>query len=149
MQSRKPIAKEFKREVKEILRTIRKHGAYLTPAKVEEAMLNPDTLIRLATDLKSERERNKALTDKNTELTAKAEDLSVRLNESEKFWTIAKFNKHFNLRWTMEACRRNGRIASTHSRQHGYEVRKCHTNDERFDKTNSYAFEVLERLFLY
>ena len=26
MQSRKPIAKEFKREVKQILKTIRKHG---------------------------------------------------------------------------------------------------------------------------
>ena len=31
MQSRKPIAKEFKKQVKEILKSIRKHGAYMTP----------------------------------------------------------------------------------------------------------------------
>lgn len=30
MQSRKPIAKQFKKEVKEILKTIRKHGIYAT-----------------------------------------------------------------------------------------------------------------------
>jgi phage antirepressor YoqD-like protein len=47
--------------VGEVLPSIRKHGAYLTPEKVEEALLNPDVLIRLATDLKSERERRLAL----------------------------------------------------------------------------------------
>lgn len=41
MQSRKPIAKEFKREVKQILKTIRKHGLY---AK-EELLDNPDIAI--------------------------------------------------------------------------------------------------------
>lgn len=55
MQSRKPIAKEFKKEVKEILKSIRKHGGYLTPQKIEEALLNPDTIIQLATNLKEER----------------------------------------------------------------------------------------------
>ena len=30
MQSRKPIAKQFKKKVKEILKSIRKHGAYIT-----------------------------------------------------------------------------------------------------------------------
>lgn len=47
--------------VEEVLPSIRKHGAYLTPAKLEEALLNPDTLIRLATDLKAEREKRAAL----------------------------------------------------------------------------------------
>ncbi|MFF2457596.1 phage antirepressor [Peribacillus simplex] len=41
----------------EVLPDIRKHGGYLTPEKLEEALLNPDTLIRLATDLKAEREK--------------------------------------------------------------------------------------------
>ena len=148
MQSRKPIAKAFKREVKEILRTIRKRGGYLTPAKIEEILLNPDAIIRLATDLKSEREKNRTLLVQNDALAAKNEDLSVKLNESEKFWTIVKFNQHFNLRWDMETCQRNGKIASAHSRQRGYEVRKCRTNDERFKETNSYVYEVLEKLFL-
>jgi prophage antirepressor-like protein len=41
----------------EVLPSIRKHGAYLTPEKIEEVLLNPDTIIRLATDLKEERNR--------------------------------------------------------------------------------------------
>ncbi len=41
----------------EVLPSVRKHGGYLTPEKVEEALLNPDTIIRLATSLKEERER--------------------------------------------------------------------------------------------
>ena len=45
----------------EVLPSIRKHGGYLTPEKVEEALLNPDTLIRLATDLKIEREKRMQL----------------------------------------------------------------------------------------
>lgn len=50
-------AKRFKHWVtSEVLPSIRKHSAYLTPEKVEEFLLNPDTIIRLATDLKNERE---------------------------------------------------------------------------------------------
>ncbi len=40
----------------EVLPSIRKHGAYLTLDKIEEVLLNPDTLIKLATELKKERE---------------------------------------------------------------------------------------------
>jgi anti-repressor protein len=57
MRSRKPEARTFKRWIThEVIPTIRKHGAYMTPEKLEEVLLNPDTLIRLATDLKAERE---------------------------------------------------------------------------------------------
>ena len=49
----------------EVLPAIRRHGAYLTPEKVEEVLLNPDTLIKLATELKAEREARK-----NAELEA-------------------------------------------------------------------------------
>lgn len=49
----------------EVLPAIRKHGAYMTPEKIEEALLNPDTLIKLATELKAEREARK-----NAELEA-------------------------------------------------------------------------------
>lgn len=57
-QSRKPNAEKFTDwVVEEVLPSIRKHGAYMTPEKLEEVLLNPDTLIRLATDLKTEREK--------------------------------------------------------------------------------------------
>lgn len=68
LRSDKPQAKPFRRWVtSEILPSIRKHGGYLTPEKVEEALLNPDTLIRLATDLKTERQRRKLLEDENAQ----------------------------------------------------------------------------------
>lgn len=60
--SKLPTAKKFKRWVtSDVLPAIRKHGGYLTAEKVEEALLNPDVLIRLATKLKDEREQRKAL----------------------------------------------------------------------------------------
>ena len=61
MQSRKPIAKQFKKKVKEILHAIRKHGAYMTENTLEQALTNPDFLIRLATKLKEEQEARKKL----------------------------------------------------------------------------------------
>lgn len=45
----------------EVLPSIRKHGGYLTPEKVEEVLLNPDTIIQLATQLKKEREERMKL----------------------------------------------------------------------------------------
>ena len=64
MQSRKPIAKEFKREVKQILKTIRKHGLY---AK-EELLDNPDIAIAAFKALKEEREARKALEAENKKM---------------------------------------------------------------------------------
>jgi len=70
LASRKPEAKIFKRWIThEVLPDIRKHGAYLTPAKLEEVLLNPDTLIQLATELKKAREERDALSIRNSELT--------------------------------------------------------------------------------
>lgn len=58
LSSKLPSAKAFKRWVtSEVLPAIRKHGGYLTSEKVEEALLNPDVLIKLATQLKVEREQ--------------------------------------------------------------------------------------------
>lgn len=52
----------------EVLPTIRKHGAYMTDSKLEEALLNPDTLINLATQLKQEREEKAQLRALNSTL---------------------------------------------------------------------------------
>lgn len=60
LSSKLPKAKQFKHWVTgEVLPTIRKHGGYLTQEKMEEALLNPDVLIKLATQLKEEREARK------------------------------------------------------------------------------------------
>jgi prophage antirepressor-like protein len=56
----------------EVLPTIRKHGAYMTPEKIEEALLNPDTIINLAQQLKSEREGRLIAEQQVNELRPKA-----------------------------------------------------------------------------
>lgn len=62
MRSRAPQAKTFKRWVThEVIPTIRRHGGYLTPAMTEQVLSDPDTIIRLATDLKAERAKRLAL----------------------------------------------------------------------------------------
>ena len=57
MQSRKPIAKQFKKEVKKILKSIRMNGMYAT----DKLLDNPDLAIQAFTKLKEEREKRKAL----------------------------------------------------------------------------------------
>jgi len=58
MKAKNETAERFQAKVAdEILPAIRKHGGYLTPAKIEEVLSDPDTIIRLATDLKNERLR--------------------------------------------------------------------------------------------
>ena len=71
--SKLPNAREFKKWVTgEVLPSIRKHGAYLTPGKVEEVLLNPDTIIKIAQNLKEEQEKRKQLEIENNELKPKA-----------------------------------------------------------------------------
>lgn len=63
IQQRNEELRCFKRWVThDVIPTIRKHGAYMTPAKIEEALLNPDTIINLAMQLKSEQEQKRLLT---------------------------------------------------------------------------------------
>ncbi|MDV8931178.1 phage antirepressor KilAC domain-containing protein [Leuconostoc citreum] len=52
----------------EVLPAIRKHGAYMTDKTIEDVLTNPDTIIRLATDLKNEREAKVALQQENSVL---------------------------------------------------------------------------------
>ena len=61
MQSRKPIAKQFKHEVKQILKDIRKHGIYATADTIEAMLNDPDTMIKTLQALKEERQERKRL----------------------------------------------------------------------------------------
>ena len=65
LSSKLPQAKQFKRWVtSEVLPSIRKHGTYMTPEQIEEVLLNPDTIISLAQELKDERALRNRLQDK-------------------------------------------------------------------------------------
>lgn len=53
IRSDKPEAKPFRKWITaEVLPTIRKTGAYMTPETIEKVLMNPDTIISLATQLK-------------------------------------------------------------------------------------------------
>ena len=56
----------------EVVPTIRKHGAYATPATIESIIANPDNGIRLLQALKEEQEKRKALEAQNAEMKPKA-----------------------------------------------------------------------------
>ncbi|SKA78218.1 BRO family, N-terminal domain [Paucidesulfovibrio gracilis DSM 16080] len=73
IRSKLPTAEQFEEWVfEEVLPSIRKHGAYMTPEVIEQVLLNPDTVIHLAKNLKLEQERNRALESENKYLTPKA-----------------------------------------------------------------------------
>lgn len=69
MSSKKPQAKVFKKKVKEILKTIRKHGAYMTNEVIEKTLTSPDFIIQLATKLKDEQEARLELEKENSQLS--------------------------------------------------------------------------------
>lgn len=55
LESRKLEAKAFRKWItSEVLPSIRKHGAYMTPEALEAALSNPDTMIQILTRLKEE-----------------------------------------------------------------------------------------------
>ena len=61
LSSKLSTAKRFKRWVtNDVLPAIHKHGAYMTEETIEKAITSPDFLIKLATNLKEEKEKRLA-----------------------------------------------------------------------------------------
>ena len=72
LRSDKPEAAPFRKWVtSEVLPSIRKNGAYMTPETLQAAILNPDTMIQLCQQLKAEQDKNKALSEENAKLAPK------------------------------------------------------------------------------
>lgn len=68
--SKLPTAEKFTDWVtSEVLPSIRKHGAYMTPETLEAAILSPDYLLKVVTALKDETDKRKALEAVNSRLT--------------------------------------------------------------------------------
>ena len=100
--SRLPEAEKFEHWVfDEVLPSIRKHGAYMTDDALHRAITEPDFLIQLATELKEEQEKRRALestvavqSQQITELQPKASYYDVVLN-SKDLLSIGKIAKDF------------------------------------------------------
>lgn len=114
MLSRKQIAKEFKKQIKEILKTIRKNGMYVT----ERLLDNPDLAIRAFTKLKEEREKRKELEAKIEEQkpqvlfanTVKSSYTSILVGELAKILTQGGFKTGQNR--LFDLLRKNGFLIS-------------------------------------
>lgn len=84
LDSRKPEAKEFRRWItSEVIPSIRKHGAYLTSEKIEEVLLNPDTIIQIAQNLKEEQQA-RLEAEKKLKLEAEARKVAQEQIEADR-----------------------------------------------------------------
>ena len=104
LSSKLPTAKRFKRWVtSEVLPQIRIHGAFMTDDTLEKVLTNPDFLIKLATDLKEEKEQRKALELQNKqkeqiigELKPRA-DYTDRILKNKGLVTITQIAKDYGM----------------------------------------------------
>ena len=100
--SKLPTAEQFTDWVtSEVLPTIRRHGAYLTPDVLSQTIQNPDFLIGLVTELKAEQERRRTAeltvsvqSQQIAELQPKASYYDVVLN-CKDLMSIGKIAKDF------------------------------------------------------
>ena len=93
VHSKLPSAERFERWVfDEVLPSIRKHGAYITREKLWEVATSPEAMMKLCSDLLTEREKNAALREENAMLEGKAAfyDLFIDLKHSTNLRTTAK-----------------------------------------------------------
>ena len=97
-KSELPGAEEFESWIfDEVLPSIRKHGAYMTPETLEAAILNPDTMIKLCTALKDEQDKRKALEAANSAL---AVDNQIMKPKADYFDELVDRNLLTNFRET-------------------------------------------------
>lgn len=73
-RSDKPLALPYQKWIAgEVIPSIRKTGAYMTPVTLEKAISDPDFMIGILTALKEEQLKSKQLAEENTELRAQQE----------------------------------------------------------------------------
>lgn len=93
LRSDKPEAKPFRKWVtSEVLPSIRKHGAYVTPSKLNELLCRPESVIQMLTALSEEQKKNAELTAQNAMLKPKADfaDAVIATNDAIPLGTFAK-----------------------------------------------------------
>lgn len=113
LDSRKPEARQFRRWVTgEVLPSIRKDGAYMTPSTLELALTSPDFLIRLANQLKQEREKRAEVEEiaKKRQATIDSQREVIREQASKVLFadTVSASNKSILVSELAKLIRQNG-----------------------------------------
>lgn len=97
-RSKLPSAEQFTDWVtSEVLPSIRKHGAYMTPETLQAAIFNPDYLLQVVTALKNETDKRKALEAANASLSV---DLEIARPKADYFDELVDRNLLTNFRET-------------------------------------------------
>ena len=97
-RSKLPSAEQFTDWVSsEVLPSIRKHGAYMTPETLQAAISNPDYLLQVVTALKNETDKRKALEAANSSLSV---DLEIARPKADYFDELVDRNLLTNFRET-------------------------------------------------
>lgn len=84
-KSELPGAEEFESWIfDEVVVSVANHGTYMTPDTLEKAILSPDFIIKLATNLKQEQQKRSILEKENAALKPKAALMDKVMNSGEK-----------------------------------------------------------------
>lgn len=93
LDSRKSLSKKFRKWItSEVIPSIRKHGAYMTPATIEKTLTDPDFIIGLATRLKDEQAARTAA-EKTIELQRPLVSFAESLQVSKDSMSIGELAK--------------------------------------------------------
>ncbi|AGL03755.1 antA/AntB antirepressor family protein [Desulfoscipio gibsoniae] len=109
---------------------------------IEEAWNSPEKIMERA--LQIAQQKAIEAERKIFALVEENETLEIALNSSLKFYTVAKYNRTFNMGWNLKQCQRIGKRLSAYCRSRAIEIRTCETNDERFGTVNSYPITAWE-----
>lgn len=98
LSSKLPTARTFKRWIThDVIPSIRKHGAYMTPETLQAAIMNPDIMIQLCQQLKAEQDKNTALRADNSKL---AVERNIMAPKADYFDELVERNTLTNFRET-------------------------------------------------
>lgn len=152
LRSNKSEAKVIKKWVtSEVLPSVRQHGGYLTPDKLQEVLTNPDTIIRLATQLKDEQAKRAAAEKREAALIPKAKFLDKVFDAGEKI-DIGQAAKILGLPYGRNTLFRKLREEGiffknrNEPKQEYVERRYFELREQWIDRTNHDGFVVLKVL---
>jgi len=135
LRSDKAEARKFKRWVThEVLPSIRKHGAYMTPSKIEEFIADPDLLMGLCIALKNERIAH-------DETAAQLEDKTIQLSESKEWFTVKRVASLNRVIWTEISWR----VLKQTSDLMDYEIKKVF--DVNYSTVNAYHINMWRQVY--
>lgn len=141
MLSRKPIAKQFKKGVKRILREIRTKGEF----KSIQPKTNAEMLLMYAQQMVEQERRVLAVESKNSELESRLNDLELRTSTSVDYTTVVGFARRYGIDMPNKTAQYIGKAAVRQCKAKGRAVGDV--GDIRYGSVHSYPNDILEEIF--